>query len=165
MNAAAAIRQLLADATMGVLATAGPEGPLTSLMAFAVESPSCLVMATLPDTRKWRNMLADPRISLLVDDRETALDRGSVRALTLAGRHEPGTEAQRQAGFDVLGRRHPHLAGLLARPEIAFIRLQVTSYLLLTGPTDAAYLTSLDEPPATTATGQDSGPIPPAPRR
>lgn len=165
MNAAAAIWQLLANASIGVLATAGPEGPLTSLMAFAVESPSRLVMATLPDTRKWRNILAEPRISLLVDDRETALDRGSVRALTLAGRHEPGTEAQRQAGFNVLGRRHPHLAGLLARPGIALIRLQITSYLLLTGPTDAAYLTSLDEPPATTAPGQDSGPIPPAPRR
>lgn len=165
MNAAAAIRQLLANASIGVLATAGPEGPLTSLMAFAVESPSRLVMATLPDTRKWRNILAEPRISLLVDDRETALDRGSVRALTLAGRHEPGTEAQRQAGFNVLGHRHPHLAGLLARPGIALIRLQITSYLLLTGPTDAAYLTSLDEPPATTAPGQDSGPIPPAPRR
>jgi len=165
MHAAAAIRQLLANASLGVLATAGPEGPLTSLMAFAVESPSRLVMATLPDTRKWRNMLGDPRISLLIDDRETARDRGSVRALTLAGRHEPGTEAQRQAGFHVLGRRHPHLAGLLARPEIALIRLQVASYLLLTGPTEAAYLTSLDEPPATTAAGQASGPIPPAPRR
>jgi hypothetical protein len=165
MNAAAAIRQLLADATMGVLATAGPEGPLTSLMAFAVEGPSRLVMATLPDTRKWRNMLADPRISLLIDDRETALDRGSVRALTLAGRHEPGTQAQRQAGFEALGRRHPHLAGLLARPEIALIRLQVTSYLLLAGPTEAVYLTNLDEPPGTTAAGQDSDAIPPAPRR
>ncbi len=165
MHAAAAIRQLLANASLGVLATAGPEGPLTSLMAFAVESPSRLVMATLPDTRKWRNMLADPRISLLVDDRETALDRGSLRALTLAGRHEPGTEAQRQAGFHVLGRRHPHLAGLLARPEVALIRLQVTSYLLLTGPTDAAYLTSLDEVCATTSQASDGDVSPPAPRR
>lgn len=151
MEAAAAIRQLLASASLGVLATAGPEGPLTSLMAFAVESPSRLVMATLPDTRKWRNILADPRISLLVDDRETALDRGSVHALTLAGRHGPGTEAQRQAGLTLLGRRHPHLAGLLARPEVALIRLQVVSYLLLTGPAEAAYLTSLDEPSATAA--------------
>lgn len=165
MNAAAAIRQLLADASLGVLATVGPEGPLTSLMAFAVESPSRLVMATLPDTRKWRNILADPRISLLVDDRETAVGRGSVRALTLAGRHEPAAEAQRQAGLALLGRRHPHLAGLLARPEVALIGLDVASYLLLTGPTEAVYLTSLDEPPATPTAGQDNEAIPPAPRR
>ena len=165
MHTAAAIRQLLADLSMGVLATAGPEGPLTSLMAFAVESPSHLVMATLPDTRKWRNILADPRISLLVDDRETALDRGSVRALTLAGRHETGTQTQRQAGFDVLGRRHPHLVGLLARSEVALIRLRVASYLLLTGPTDATYLTSLDEASATTAQAPDGDASPPAPRQ
>lgn len=146
MDAKAVIRDLLARIDIGVLATSGPEGPLCSLMAFAAVRPDCLVMATLPGTRKWRNITADPRVSLLVDDRDTAKSRNTVQALTLTGRHEPPSPTDRQTGLALLGQRHPHLHELLAAPGVECIRLQVASYLLLTGPTEAVYLTDAGNP-------------------
>ena len=145
MDAKTVIRELLARADMGVMATNGPDGPLCSLMAFATIRPDCLIMATLPDTRKWRNLVADPRLSLLVDNRDTATSRETVTALTLAGRHEPPSAADRQAGLAVLRQRHPHLENLLASPDVACIRLRVASYLLLTGPTESVFLTDLTD--------------------
>lgn len=143
METKAIIRELLARADIGVLATSGSEGPLCSLMAFAALRPDLLVMATLPDTRKWRNIVADPRLSLLVDDRDTASDRSAIHALTLAGRHEPPSPATRQAGLALLQSRHPHLTPLLETAEVALIVLQIASALLLTGPSKAVYLTDL----------------------
>ncbi|MFP5258761.1 MAG: pyridoxamine 5'-phosphate oxidase family protein [Acidobacteriota bacterium] len=145
MDAKVVIRELLARSDMGVMATSGPDGPLCSLMAFAAIDPDCLVMATLPDSRKWRNILADPRLSLLVDNRDTAVSREAIRALTLSGRHEPPSPAERQAGLAVLRQRHPHLEGLFATPDVACIRLRVASYLLLTGPVEARFLTDLTD--------------------
>lgn len=143
MEAKAIIRELLVRADTGVLATTGPEGPLCSLMAFATLRPGCLVMATLPDTRKWRNIAADPRLSLLVDDRVTASTRSTIKAVTLTGRHEPPSLATRQAGLSLLQGRHPHLTPLLETAGVELIGLQITSYLLLNGPTEAVYLTDL----------------------
>ncbi|MHC1789040.1 pyridoxamine 5'-phosphate oxidase family protein [Solidesulfovibrio sp.] len=145
MQAKNIIRTLLARTDIGVLATSGPEGPLSSLMAYVAIGPDCLIMATLPGTRKWRNITADPRLAFLVDDRDTAESRSAVQALTLGGRHEPPSPAERQAGLALLGQRHPHLAGLLAAPDVACIRLRVASYLLLRGPSEAVFLTDLTD--------------------
>jgi hypothetical protein len=141
MEPKAIIRDMLARADIGVLATSGPEGPLCSLMAFAALRPDQLIMATLPDTRKGRNIAADPRLSLLVDDRDTAGNRGTIKAVTLAGRHEPPSPATRQAGLALLQLRHPHLAALLETAGVELICMRITSALLLNGPTEAVYLT------------------------
>lgn len=145
MDNKTAARNLLRRSDLGVLATASPQGPLCSLMAFAMdEAFGHLFLATVPDSRKWRNIEADPRISLLVDDRTEVRDPERITALTICGRHEPPTPEDRAFGLDRLRRRHGCLAPLLDRPDVVLIRMRPQSFLLLHGPVAAVYFTELD---------------------
>jgi len=118
-----------------VLATAGEQGPHTSLMAYAC-SPDCrqIYLVTPRQTLKYRNMRAQPSVSLLVDTRET-MPRGEVRALTINGRAVEIADAKEAAAArEVLGGRHPQLKSLLALPDLAFIRVGIETLQLLEGP-------------------------------
>jgi nitroimidazol reductase NimA-like FMN-containing flavoprotein (pyridoxamine 5'-phosphate oxidase superfamily) len=133
-----------------VLATCGLEGatcaPHSSLMAFCA-APDCgeFWLATLPQTRKWRNLAANPQASLLLtnlpeDDRDA--DGGEPGlALTVAARAEPfasladEAEARRR-----LLAKHPQLASFLALETVAMLRLKAVSFQLLNGPTDVFFI-------------------------
>ena len=64
------VRTLLDSQIQGVLATQHQQQPYTSLMAFAV-TPDLrrIVFATARATRKYANLLDNPRASLLIDNR------------------------------------------------------------------------------------------------
>ncbi|BBD09556.1 pyridoxamine 5'-phosphate oxidase family protein [Desulfovibrio ferrophilus] len=133
--------QLLADNDLLVLATTGPQGPHTSLMAYAASQDGREVyLVTAEDSRKWTNIQSDPRVSLMIDDRVQKLpnDRESIHALTISGEHDPlsdGPEAERVRAL-LLG-RHPQLELFLSRPEGRLLRIRVRSVLLLSGLADA----------------------------
>lgn len=124
-----------------VLATRGQDGaPWTSLMAYGVdEGAGVFVLATLEGTRKIANLRAEPRVSLLIDDRDAhpGAPPEELRALTVAGRAEvvddPGESAALAA---MLLARHPHLAAFLARPEARLVRVLAGECQLLSGLTD-----------------------------
>lgn len=134
------------------LATCAGERPHVSLMRFAAspEAPHGggeFWLATLRDTRKYANLSANPRASLLLDDRDDQGDRGGqgdgngVRAPGLALTVEaefrdfaqPSDLERARAG---LLARHPDLEGFLALPGAAVIRLVALRYQLLAGLTD-----------------------------
>lgn len=129
------INALIRGNDICVLATAGEQGPHTSLMAYAC-TPDCrqIYLVTPRQTLKYRNMRAQCRVSLMVDTRET-MPRGEVRALTVNGRALEITDAaEAAAAREVLAGRHPHLQSLLALPDLAFIRVEIETLQLLKGP-------------------------------
>ena len=127
-----------------VLATSALDVPHASLMAYVAEDDlSSLYMATPSTTRKWANLCVNPTLSVLMDDREqhTSKTRAASQALTMGGRHIPvGDAANAYRITGLLTDRHPHLAGILARPGIEIIRLKPQWCLLLTGAEDARYI-------------------------
>ncbi|NDY57986.1 pyridoxamine 5'-phosphate oxidase family protein [Desulfovibrio sulfodismutans] len=131
------ILAFLASRDLGVLATADAAAPHCSLMAYVMTPDGHICMATLPDTRKWRNVLGNPEVSLLVDNRELlpALGRESLTAVTVTGRHTPFPDpAEDDAAKRLLAERHGHLGGILTRPEARIIRIRPTAYQLVEGP-------------------------------
>jgi len=133
--------ELLTGNNLLVLATTGPEGPHTSLMAYvASEDGREVYLATARDSRKWANIQFDSRVSLLIDDRAGTLpqDRRTISALTVTGVHVPLDDGPEAEGLRArLLSRHPGLAVFLNRPDGQLIRVRVQSYLLLSGPNDA----------------------------
>ena len=135
------VTEIIRENDICVLATAGADGPHTSLMAYAGSGDfRTIYLATPRNTRKYRNLCAQPRVSLMVDTRDED-PRGEVKALTIAGcADEIRDDAEAAAVRNVLLGRHPQLQSLLAQPDIAFIRVVIESVQMLSGPLEACYV-------------------------
>lgn len=132
---------LLRDASHGVLATSGPEGPHASLMGLAPAEPGPgLYLVTSRGTRKFRNLLADPRAALLLDDRaaDPRPEPGAVRALTVLGRVRVLEEGEAGIAAGALCARHAHLRGLAGARDAAFLLFTPETLQLLDGPESAS---------------------------
>lgn len=93
-------------------------------------------LATLADTRKYANLRANPRASLLIDDRAEQ-GGGPGLALTVEAELRPfeSAEAEAQARRALLA-RHPELADFLAREGAVVLRMAGLRCQLLSGLTD-----------------------------
>lgn len=127
---------------VAVLATTSADGPHASLMAYvAAEDGRRLWMVSEGNSRKVRNLRAEPRVSLLVDTREMLDKGGRAQALTVFGQCrvlEPGPE--RDAALAAVVRRRPLLRELAESPGAVALEVRVTGMLLLDGVREARYL-------------------------
>ena len=128
-----ALRALLESQRFAALATDDHGQPFVSLMAFVVtEDLRHLVILTERTTRKYANLQSNPRVALLIDDRE---NRGSdtedsvvVTAIGEAQELDPVIGAPL---LEVFLTRHPYLAAFAASPTCAIVRVNVSSYQLV----------------------------------
>jgi len=111
------------------LATAAGGAPYLSLVAFALAPDgSAVLFATPRDSRKYRNLRANPRVSLLLDTRgERDRDYASAEAITVVGRARvlrAGSSSWREAGR-ALHAKHPALAAFLEAATTALVRVEI----------------------------------------
>ena len=137
------IKRLVRERDICVLATVSGAMPHCSLMSY-VNDADCreIYMVTHRDTTKYNNLEQNPLVSLLIDTREghTGASRQETLALTVDGLYRPITEeVQRTSVRAMLLERHPHLKVFLDQPDAVLLRIQITSFLLLDGLTDAYY--------------------------
>lgn len=125
-----------------VLATSAEDRPHCSLMAYALDAETLeIYMVTPKASRKYVNLMANPHVSLLVDNRGEAQDPASAWALTVYGRvrevREPDTCARLKSKLLAL---RPELSVLFEMPEAILIAVGMQALLLLDGLTEARYL-------------------------
>ena len=137
MNAAPDVRsqlqELFATQRLAVLATDHNGQPYASLVAFAINAELReLFFATTRATRKFANLQANPRVSLLIDNRANQVtDFSTAVAVTVLGSSAELTGPARRAGTAFYLAKHPHLAEFVAAPSCALIRVQVQSFFLV----------------------------------
>ncbi len=146
------IAELVQAQSHCVLATCAQDGegcaPHASLMSYC-PSPDGLEfwMATLRDTRKHANLSANPRASLLFDDRTTISAGGEPGnatgapslALTVHVELRPFANAAAEvAARQGLLARRPELASFLALDGALLLRFVGLRYQLLSGLTEAS---------------------------
>ncbi|WP_045220210.1 pyridoxamine 5'-phosphate oxidase family protein [Desulfonatronum thioautotrophicum] len=141
-----AIRDLIQSQTICVLATSQDNTPHTSLMGY-VPSQDCTTfyLATYRNTHKFANLLANPNVSLLVDNRtaKTGSQRLETMALTVHGHVQILQDPEAcQSAAELLRSHLPHLQEFLAGKDIAFIAVHAKDFLLLHGPTEAIFETA-----------------------
>lgn len=131
-----------------VLATCGTDegrcAPHTSLMGFCA-APDCgeFWLATLPSTRKFRNLAENPLASLMIDDRDDPVAGGGQpgQALTVQVRRadfknlRDESEARR-----ALLQKRQEAAQFLALEGVVMLRLVAVSFQLLCGPLDVFFI-------------------------
>ncbi len=127
------VRALLESQRFAVLATDDHGQPFASLMAFAVtEDLRQLVMLTERTTRKYANLLSNPRVALLIDDREnTGSDTEDSVVVTAIGEAQESDPDIGAPLLELFLTRHPYLTAFAASPTCAIVRVKLSSYQLV----------------------------------
>jgi uncharacterized pyridoxamine 5'-phosphate oxidase family protein len=126
------LRQTVGAQRFAVLSTLSDQQPYSNLVAFAVSDDlRHIIFATNRDTQKYRNILSNSKIALLIDNRSNSQsDFTRALAITVIGiaGEITGDESGKlmQSYLD----KHPSLGEFLQRPDIAIIRVLVTDYIL-----------------------------------
>ena len=137
------IKKLIQENHVCVMATAAKDDPHCSLMSYAADD-DCreIYMATHRDTKKYRNLKANPSVSLLIDTRQAGGKEAKSRtkALTVSGIYQQHSDdKRRKVGRDALLKRHPDLKDFLINPAAEVIVIRVTALQLLDGIMDAYF--------------------------
>ncbi len=126
------VGDVLAEQRFCVLATAGQGRPYGSLVAFAAtDDLKELVFATSRQTRKFANLVSEPRVALVIDSRSNEeADLRDAVAITALGpaRELEGAERKRLAGVYLA--KHPLLAEFIGWPATALCAVTVEEYLV-----------------------------------
>ena len=137
------MKKLAKEKDICVLATVSGEKPHCSLMAYTTDDDcSEIYMATYRSTKKFKNLMENPSVSLLIDTREEhrGSHRPEAKAMTVSGAFERLEDNQKSARVRTrLLSRHPHLKEFLDHPDAEVICIKIHSFLLLDGLTDAHF--------------------------
>jgi nitroimidazol reductase NimA-like FMN-containing flavoprotein (pyridoxamine 5'-phosphate oxidase superfamily) len=134
------MKKLAREKSMCVLATVAGAKPYCSLMAYAA-SDACdeIYMATHRQTQKYRNLLENPAVSLLIDTREMT-PRTRAQALTVEGRFQIIEDKTKKIAVkQILLKHHPQMKAFIDHQDAELICIKVNAFLLLNGLSDAHY--------------------------
>lgn len=129
-DAAQVAKRLLSEARMAALATLDAEGgPYASLVQVATAADGAPVLLLSGLARHTRNLLADSRVSLLVDERREGAELEGARA-SITGRIARIDEEAARRRFLL---RHPDAAAFAGFGDFAFYRIEPDGAHLVAG--------------------------------
>ena len=129
------VGQLLDSQRVGVLATHYKNTPHQSLIAYIhSESLREIFFVTPRYTRKVQAMIADPRVALIVDNRQNlGSDFGACVAVTAKGVAEELPSHPQPSFLSRYLKKHPYLEEFVVSPPCCYYRIRVNSYTLVSG--------------------------------
>jgi nitroimidazol reductase NimA-like FMN-containing flavoprotein (pyridoxamine 5'-phosphate oxidase superfamily) len=127
-----------------VLATVSGVEPHCSLMSYATDD-DCreIYMITHKQTKKYRNLLHNGKVSLLIDTREEdqAGGREVTKALTINGVFQKiEGETGKKEALDRLLKKHPNLRKFADSPDAEIFAVRIKSFQLLEGISDSSFV-------------------------
>jgi nitroimidazol reductase NimA-like FMN-containing flavoprotein (pyridoxamine 5'-phosphate oxidase superfamily) len=137
------MKKLAKEKDICVLATASGGTPYCSLMAYATDE-ECreIYMVTYRNSQKYKNLLSNPSVSLLIDTREehTGPHRPEAKAMTVAGTYSKIADPKKETAVrETLMKKHPHLKPFIEGSDGEIICIRIASFLLLDGLTEAHF--------------------------
>ncbi|MBN1664568.1 MAG: pyridoxamine 5'-phosphate oxidase family protein [Deltaproteobacteria bacterium] len=141
------IKDIIEKKDSCILATVSGKDPHCSLMSY-VANEDCreIYMISLRGSKKYRNMMNNDSVSLLIDTREDNVGRKreNIKALTVKGNFQHmGDKTKRLTILEKLLSRHPHLKDFAHSDELEVFQVNVKSVELLEGVSNA-YFEELD---------------------
>jgi len=121
------INKVLDSQTIAVLGTSNKDEPYSCLVGFAIsEDLKELVFATMRQRLKYKNMIANPRVTLMIDDRDTqASDFNDTTSITIVGSAKDITGEERGKYATMLLQRQPALTEFVNTEDCAIMRVAV----------------------------------------
>lgn len=118
-----------------VLATESEGQPYTSLISYAVTPDAKgIVFATPKSTQKYKNILKNRCVSILIDTRSnTEKDYTDAEAITILGNAHPIRRGKKWMEYaKILKRKHKRLASFIDSSETALVYINITKYIHVT---------------------------------
>ncbi len=127
------IRTLFHNQKLAVLSTSLSGHPYTTLVGFAAtEDLRRIIFATTRATRKFANLTADARVSLLIDNRTNqSEDFRTAMAVTALGRASEIAPDERGTILALYLLKHPHLRDFVSSPSCALCSIAVSRYCMV----------------------------------
>jgi nitroimidazol reductase NimA-like FMN-containing flavoprotein (pyridoxamine 5'-phosphate oxidase superfamily) len=137
------MKTLIREKDVCVLATVADGEPHCSLMSYVTDD-DCreFFMITHRNTKKFRNLLQNGSVSLMIDTREEDVgqERAKVRALTVSGTFQTIENREKESLFrDKLLARHPHLKEFANSNEAQIFCVRAKTFQLLLGLSDSFF--------------------------
>ncbi|CAO0820407.1 heme iron utilization protein [Desulfarculales bacterium] len=136
------MKELITSQDVCALATVSPEGqPHCSLMFYVTDDHGRhIYLLTRGGTKKYRNVSANPSVSILIDSREQRVSTEPALALTITGICETLPEGGlHDTVLNKLLTRHPHLQGVSVDPQVKVLAVRSVTMQLLQGPMSVCY--------------------------
>jgi len=134
------MKALARDQSICVLATITGRQPYCSLMAY-VTNRKCseIYMVTHKQTQKYKNLIENPAVSILIDNRDPS-PRSTTLAMTIEGVFQKIIDLSKDKKVrQKLLSAHPHLTEFIRHPEAEVFQIRIRSFLLLNGLTQASF--------------------------
>jgi nitroimidazol reductase NimA-like FMN-containing flavoprotein (pyridoxamine 5'-phosphate oxidase superfamily) len=127
------IRELFESQKLAVLGTQKQGQPYANLIAFAAsEDLKSLYFATARATRKYANIEADARVTVLIDNRSNQdSDFSQAAAVTATGTAKELVASKRDEVLAIYLTKHPMLEEFVRSPSCALLRVEVKTYYLV----------------------------------
>ena len=127
------IRELFESQKLAVLATQNEGQPYANLIAFAASDDlKSLYFATARATRKYANIEADARVTVLIDNRSNQdADFSQAAAVTATGAAQEVVHSRRDEVLAIYLTKHPMLEEFVRAPSCALLKVQVETYYLV----------------------------------
>ena len=127
------VKELLTKQKLGVLATQGDIYPYNTLVGYAFTNDLRFILfATMRHTRKYRNILKHPNVSILIDNRTNhAGDFKNAVALTVAGKTVRVKKSLKTKYRRLFLKRFPRLKRFIHDPDTSIIPLRVDKYIFV----------------------------------
>ncbi len=127
------IRELFESQRLAVLGTQNEGQPYANLIAFtASDNLKSLYFATARATRKYANIEADARVTVLIDNRSNQdADFSQAAAVTATGTAEELVDSKRDAVLAIYLAKHPMLKDFVQSPSCALLQVKVETYYLV----------------------------------
>jgi uncharacterized pyridoxamine 5'-phosphate oxidase family protein len=126
------IRDLFKSQKLAVLATINESKPYCNLVAFA-ETTDCksLIFSTSRNTSKYRNLLKNRQVSLLIDDRTNLSSGfGNNVAVTASGLAEELSPEEKPYFAGLLISKHPDLTSFIKEPDNTLFKVRISDYII-----------------------------------
>ena len=129
----AKLKRLLDKERFGVLSTCGRDQPYASLVAFAATDDLLhLIFVTPRPTRKYANLVANTKVSVLIDNRGNRVaDYRRAMAATVIGVVHEVRKAKNSRLIRLYLEKHPQLDEFLWSPTCAVLDIRVESYYVV----------------------------------
>ncbi len=118
---------------IAVLGTSSQDEPYTCLVGFRfTEDLRAVFFATMRNRLKYRQISANPRVSLIIDDRKNQpSDFSRTTSATVMGTAVDTGEPERSKLADMLVKKHPFLTDFLKSPDCAVMKVQVEKMIVV----------------------------------
>ena len=126
------LRDLFESQNLAVLATENAGQPHNCLVAFAYTTDlKHLLFATRRDTRKFQDIVRNPLVAMLIDNRSNGeADFKQAVAVTAKGSAHELSPDEMDRWADYYLNKHPYLGAFLNDGNVALLKIEVNEYLV-----------------------------------